>query len=150
LSTNAGRPRRKEGGRRFYPRRKVCFFSAEKIEPNYKEVPILRRFISEWGKIESSRKTGTRARYQRMLSQAVKRARYLAMLPYTGSHSQMDLSRGDAYRGRRERPDRPPRPGGPRPYGSAPAPASVPAPAPPPAAPTAEQPTAPAQAAPPA
>lgn len=139
MSTDArgGPRRRREGGRRYFPRRKVCFFSAEKIVPNYKEIPILRRFVSEWAKIDSSRKTGTRARYQRMLSVAVKRARYLAMLPYAGSHSQMDLSRPDSYRGRRDRPPMrggppprsgPPREDAPRPaFGAASAPAHSPA-----------------------
>lgn len=45
--------RRRPGGRRYFPRRKVCYFSAEKKTPDYKDVPVLRRFISEWGKIDS-------------------------------------------------------------------------------------------------
>lgn len=96
--------RRRPGGRRFFPRRKVCYFSAEKKTPDYKDVPVLRRFISEWGKIESSRRTGTRARHQRKLAVAIKRARYLALLPYTGGHSLIELTR----------PDRGPRRTGPR------------------------------------
>jgi small subunit ribosomal protein S18 len=131
--------RRRPGGRRFFPRRKVCFFSAEKKTPDYKDVPVLRRFISDWGKIESRRKTGTRAPHQRKLTVAIKRARYLALLPYTGAHSQIEL----------RRPDRPRRPEGER-YGdrdrdrgAAPAPAAVPAAAAPaPAAPVAEAPAA--------
>ncbi len=133
--------RRRPGGRRFFPRRKVCFFSAEKKTPDYKDVPVLRRFISDWGKIESRRKTGTRAPHQRKLTVAIKRARYLALLPYTGAHSQIEL----------RRPDRPRRPEGER-YGdrdrdrdAAPAPAAA---APAPAAPVAETPAAPAPAAP--
>ena len=96
-----GRPRR-PGGRRYFPRRKVCYFSAEHKTPDYKDVTVLRRFISEWGKIEGRRKTGTRAPHQRKLATAIKRARFLALLPYTGSHSLMELGRfGDRGGGRR-------------------------------------------------
>lgn len=98
--------RRRPGGRRYFPRRKVCYFSAEKKTPDYKDAPILRRFVSEWGKIDSRRRTGTRARHQRKLAVAIKRARYLALLPYTGSHSLVELGRPD----RGDRPRRfPPR-----------------------------------------
>ena len=93
--------RRRTGGRRFFPRRKVCYFSAEHKSPDYKEVPILRRFVSEWGKIDSRRRTGTRSRHQRKLAIAIKRARFLALLPYTGGHSQIELGRPD--RGDRNR-----------------------------------------------
>lgn len=96
-----GRPRR-PGGRRYFPRRKVCYFSAEHKTPDYKDVTVLRRFISEWGKIEGRRKTGTRAPHQRKLAVAIKRARFLALLPYTGSHSLIELGRfGDRGGGRR-------------------------------------------------
>ncbi|MCH8973567.1 MAG: 30S ribosomal protein S18 [Chloroflexi bacterium] len=96
-----GRPRR-PGGRRYFPRRKVCYFSAEHKTPDYKDVTVLRRFISEWGKIEGRRKTGTRAPHQRKLATAIKRARFLALLPYTGSHSLIELGRfGDRGGGRR-------------------------------------------------
>lgn len=87
--------RRRPGGRRYFPRRKVCYFSAEKKTPDYKDVPVLRRFISEWGKIDSSRRTGTRARHQRKLAVAIKRARFIALLPYTGGHSLIELTRPD-------------------------------------------------------
>ncbi len=107
--------RRRPGGRRYFPRRKVCYFSAEKKTPDYKDVPVLRRFVSEWGKIESSRRTGTRARHQRKLAVAIKRARYLALLPYTGGHSLIELSRPD--RGPRRMG---PRDGGPTRYGPRP------------------------------
>ncbi|MQF86843.1 MAG: 30S ribosomal protein S18 [SAR202 cluster bacterium] len=93
--------RRRTGGRRFFPRRKVCYFSAENKSPDYKDVPILRRFVSEWGKIDSRRRTGTRSRHQRKLAVAIKRARFLALLPYTGGHSQIELGRPD--RGDRNR-----------------------------------------------
>ena len=97
-----GRPPRRPGGRRYFPRRKVCYFSAEHKTPDYKDVTVLRRFISEWGKIEGRRKTGTRAPHQRKLATAIKRARFLALLPYTGSHSLIELGRfGDRGGGRR-------------------------------------------------
>ena len=105
--------RRRPGGRRFFPRRKVCQFCVDKVAINYKDVPRIRRFISEWGKIESRRKTGTCSPHQRQLSLAIKRARYLALLPYTGSHSLVELARSDPRGDRGRRP--PFRPGGPPP-----------------------------------
>ncbi|GGX38187.1 30S ribosomal protein S18 [Saccharospirillum sp. HFRX-1] len=72
---------------RFFRRRKFCRFTAEGIkEIDYKDVDLLKGYITETGKIVPSRITGTRARYQRQLSSAIKRARYLALLPYTDSH----------------------------------------------------------------
>jgi small subunit ribosomal protein S18 len=69
---------------RFSRRRKFCRFTADGVEYiDYKDLNLLRNFITETGKIVPSRVTGTGARYQRQLSQAVKRARYLALLPYT-------------------------------------------------------------------
>jgi small subunit ribosomal protein S18 len=68
-------------------RRKYCRFTAEGIEEvDYKDVELLKDFIGETGKVVPSRITGTKARYQRQLSTAVKRARYLALLPYTDNH----------------------------------------------------------------
>ena len=65
------------------PRRKVCAFCADKIEQiDYKDIPRLRRYISERGKIVPRRVTGTCARHQRQLTVAIKRARMLALLPY--------------------------------------------------------------------
>jgi small subunit ribosomal protein S18 len=70
-----------------YKRRKFCRFTAEGIkEVDYKDVNLLKDFISETGKIIPARITGTKARYQRQLSTAVKRARFLALLPYTDQH----------------------------------------------------------------
>jgi small subunit ribosomal protein S18 len=106
------RPRRKPAGRRFFPRRKVCQFCVDKVTIDYKDVQRIRRFVSEWGKIESRRKTGTCSPHQRHLSTAIKRARYLAWLPYTGGHSQIDLGRPDRGGPRGPRPpfrDGPPR-----------------------------------------
>ena len=72
---------------RFYRRRKYCRFTAEGIsEVDYKDLELLKAYISETGKIVPSRITGTKAKYQRQLAKAVKRARYLALLPYTDSH----------------------------------------------------------------
>lgn len=65
-------------------RRKVCYFTVNKIEYiDYKDVETLKKFISERGKILPRRVTGTSARYQRMLTKAIKRARQIALLPYT-------------------------------------------------------------------
>ena len=72
---------------RFFRRRKFCRFTAEGVvEIDYKDVETLKNYITETGKIVPSRITGTSARYQRQLSAAVKRARYLALLPYTDGH----------------------------------------------------------------
>ncbi|MEJ2453764.1 MAG: 30S ribosomal protein S18 [Candidatus Thiodiazotropha sp.] len=72
---------------RFFRRKKYCRFTAEGItEIDYKDLNLLKAYISESGKIVPSRITGTKAKYQRQLSTAIKRARYLALLPYTDQH----------------------------------------------------------------
>jgi small subunit ribosomal protein S18 len=72
---------------RFYRRRKFCRFTAEGVkEIDYKDLQTLKNYITETGKIVPSRITGTKARYQRQLATAIKRARYLALLPYTDQH----------------------------------------------------------------
>jgi small subunit ribosomal protein S18 len=72
---------------RYFRRRKYCRFTAEGVEEiDYKDLATLKNYITETGKIVPSRITGTKARYQRQLSTAVKRARYLALLPYTDRH----------------------------------------------------------------
>lgn len=72
---------------RFFRRRKYCRFTAEGItEVDYKDVELMKAYITETGKIVPSRITGTKAKYQRQLAKAVKRARYLALLPYTDAH----------------------------------------------------------------
>ena len=72
---------------RYSRRRKYCRFTAEGIkEIDYKDLNLLKAYVSETGKIVPSRITGTKARYQRQLSDAIKRARHLALLPYTDSH----------------------------------------------------------------
>ncbi len=80
---------RRGGRRRFTSRRRVCAFCLEKKKTiDYKDMNTLRRYLTERGKIKSSRKTGTCARHQRRLAVAVKRARHLALLPYTAEHIQ--------------------------------------------------------------
>ncbi|HEX5127992.1 MAG TPA: 30S ribosomal protein S18 [Rhodocyclaceae bacterium] len=75
------------GNRSLFKRRKFCRFSAEKIEEiDYKDIDILKDFISENGKIMPARITGTKTHYQRQLSTAIKRARFLALMPYTDLH----------------------------------------------------------------
>ena len=72
---------------RFFRRRKFCKFTADGVERiDYKDLATLKGYISETGKIVPSRITGTKAFYQRQLSSAIKRARYLALLPYTDQH----------------------------------------------------------------
>ncbi len=72
---------------RNFRRRKYCRFTAEKVlEIDYKDIATLKNYITETGKIVPSRITGTKARYQRQLSEAIKLARYLALLPYTDRH----------------------------------------------------------------
>ncbi len=88
----SGPARRRPGefggaGRKFTPRRKVCQFCVDKIKDvDYKDLSRLRRFLSERGKIEPRRKTGTCAAHQRSLNVALKRARQLALLPFTAEH----------------------------------------------------------------
>ena len=73
---------------RFFRRRKFCRFTADGVkEIDYKDLETLKQYITETGKIVPSRIPGTRAKYQRQLSRAVKRARYLALLPYTDRHN---------------------------------------------------------------
>mgnify|MGYP005844169169 CR=1 FL=1 len=72
---------------RFFRRKKFCRFTAEKVvEIDYKDLGVLKQYITETGRIIPSRNTGTKARYQRQLTRAIKYARYLALLPYSDSH----------------------------------------------------------------
>src|ERR1051326_4280255 len=112
-STGPGRRRPGEfggGSRKFTPRRKVCQFCVDKIkEVDYKDLARLRRFLSERGKIEPRRKTGTCAAHQRSLNVALKRARQLALLPFTAEHIRVTgvLVRepgAPPFRGARPRP----------------------------------------------
>ena len=82
-----GRGEGRGGGRDFRSRRKVCAFCVDKSRViDYKDASRLRRFLSDRAKIEPRRKTGVCAKHQRRLSTALKRARFLALLPYTGVH----------------------------------------------------------------
>ncbi|MBD2848004.1 30S ribosomal protein S18 [Paenibacillus sp. IB182496] len=80
-----GRSERRFSGRKGRgKRRKVCYFTVNKITHiDYKDTDLLRRFVSERGKILPRRVTGTSAKYQRALTIAIKRARQVALLPYT-------------------------------------------------------------------
>jgi small subunit ribosomal protein S18 len=79
--------RKRNPERQLFRRKKFCRFSAEGIKwVDYKDIDILKDFIGENGKIIPARITGTKARYQRQLSTAIMRARYLALLPYTDLH----------------------------------------------------------------
>ncbi|MDR0529645.1 MAG: 30S ribosomal protein S18 [Zoogloeaceae bacterium] len=70
-----------------FKRRKFCRFTAEKVEQiDYKDVEVLKEYIQENAKIMPARLTGTKSGYQRQLSTAIKRARFLALLPYTDNH----------------------------------------------------------------
>jgi small subunit ribosomal protein S18 len=72
---------------RFFRRKRFCRFSAEGIEEiDYKDLNLLKQYLSETGKIVPSRITATKAKYQRQLATAIKRARYLALLPYSDRH----------------------------------------------------------------
>ncbi|PVZ70554.1 30S ribosomal protein S18 [Pelagibaculum spongiae] len=72
---------------RFFRRRKFCRFTAEGVtEIDYKDLVTLKNYVTDTGKIVPSRITGTKAKYQRQLATAIKRARYLALLPYSDQH----------------------------------------------------------------
>ena len=82
-----GKDKKDRGQRALFRRRKFCRFTAEKIEwVDYKAIDILKDFINENGRIIPARITGTSAGYQRQLSTAVKRARFLALMPFTDLH----------------------------------------------------------------
>ena len=82
-----GKDKKDKGQRALFRRRKFCRFTAEKVEwIDYKGIDVLKDFINENGKIIPARITGTSSGFQRQLSEAIKRARYLALLPYTDLH----------------------------------------------------------------
>jgi small subunit ribosomal protein S18 len=148
-----GGDRPRYGGAR-RPRRKVCAFCVDKVQKiDFKEVGRIRRYISDRGKIDPRRKSGTCAKHQRMLTAALKRARHMALLPYTAEHVRSLMSpqaRAMAGGPPPPKPERPPYrpggyggpPGGFRPAGPPP-PQSIVAPAP---QPQAAAPAAPAPA----
>jgi small subunit ribosomal protein S18 len=72
---------------RYFRRRRFCKFTVEGIEEiDYKDLNTLKQYVTETGKIVPSRITGTNARYQRQLARAIKRARFLGLLPYCDAH----------------------------------------------------------------
>ena len=72
---------------RYFKRKRFCRFTAEGVEEiDYKDLNTLKSYVSESGKIIPSRISGTKTRYQRQLATAVKRARYLALIPYSDAH----------------------------------------------------------------
>ena len=82
-----GKDKKDRGQRALFRRRKFCRFTAEKVEwIDYKDVEVLKDFVNETGKIIPARITGTAAGYQRQLSEAIKRARFLALMTYTDLH----------------------------------------------------------------
>jgi small subunit ribosomal protein S18 len=86
-SSKSGKKDTRSRDRSLFKRRKFCRFTAEGIKwIDYKDVDLLKDFVGENGKLIPARITGTKAGYQRQLSVAVKRARYLALLPYTDLH----------------------------------------------------------------
>jgi small subunit ribosomal protein S18 len=76
--------RRPRGGRRYHRRPRVCQYCADKINSlNYKQLDVVKRMVNDAGKIRSRRETGNCAKHQRMVARAVKRARHMALVPYT-------------------------------------------------------------------
>jgi small subunit ribosomal protein S18 len=79
------RRKKEQGFRRFYARPRFCQFCTDKtIKLDYKNVELLQRFITDGAKIRPRRQTGTCAKHQRELARAIKRARHIALLPFTG------------------------------------------------------------------
>ena len=88
MSETEGVKEAKERGRRFVFKPKVCPFCTEKVDIDYKDVSRLKRYISDRARIQPRRRTGTCAKHQRRLALAIKRARFLALLPYTPDHAR--------------------------------------------------------------
>ena len=87
MTSRTDRPRSREGRPRYAPRRRVCAFCVERVDHiDYKDVNRLMRFLSINAKIEPRRRSGTCAKHQRLLRQAMLRARHLALLPSVSRH----------------------------------------------------------------
>ena len=87
----SGSGRQQRGERRYYSRPKFCQFCADKsVKIDYKQVDLLKRLVTEEGKIRPRRQTGTCARHQRELARAIKWARNIALLPFSSSHTDDD------------------------------------------------------------
>ena len=79
--------KKRERANPLFRRKRFCRFTVEKVKQiDYKEVDVLKEFIAENGKIIPARLTGTKTHYQRQLKVAIKRARFLALLPFTDQH----------------------------------------------------------------
>ena len=86
-NTRGGGMEGESGDRRYYARPKICQFCTDKQQTiDYKKVDMLRRFVTDEGKIRPRRQTGTCARHQRVLAGAIKQARQIALLPFTGRY----------------------------------------------------------------
>jgi len=80
---------RRSGGNRFYSRPKFCQFCADKtLTIDYKKIDILRKYVTEEGTIRPRRQTGACAKHQRSVASAVKQARQIALLPFTGRQTE--------------------------------------------------------------
>jgi small subunit ribosomal protein S18 len=78
-----------QGGARYFAKPKFCQFCADKtLTIDYKKVDLLRKYISEEGSIRPRRQTGTCAKHQRAVANAIKQARHIALLPFTGKHAE--------------------------------------------------------------
>jgi len=87
LTTQEERPHQKRQRSRYFTRRKACQFCVDKVDSiDYKDTDRLKKFLSDQFMIESRRKTGVCSKHQRFLARAVKRARQLALIPYTSAH----------------------------------------------------------------
>lgn len=98
---DTSRPRMQRGGnnRRFTPRPKVCqFCNDDAVVIDYKDTDLLRRYISEDGKIRPRRQTGTCARHQRAIAREIKRARHIALLPFTEGSLEDQLEKANTRR----------------------------------------------------
>ncbi|MEN9560287.1 MAG: hypothetical protein RLZZ502_1498 [Pseudomonadota bacterium] len=86
-SKDKNQRQKRDKSNNLFKRKRYCRFTAEKIEQvDYKNIDILKEYVQENFKITPARMTGTKARYQRQLQVAIKRARFLALLPYTDKH----------------------------------------------------------------
>mgnify|MGYP000415654244 FL=1 len=71
-------------------KKRICFFTQQNMLPDYKDINIIGKFLSPNKQVLSARKTGTSAKNQRLLSTAIKRARFIGLLPYTINHKGVD------------------------------------------------------------
>ena len=93
MVTGFRRTTRRRDGRGYTPRRRVCYFCEGKIYSiDYKDVPLLNRYINDRARMEPRRRTGVCARHQRIVARAIKRARSVALLPIHSSHEKIYIS----------------------------------------------------------